>query len=1043
MNRLFLLTFLLLISGSTVLSQSDWEDPNIIGINKMAPHSTLIPYQTLDQAIKGEMSKSPYYKFLNGNWKFKWSVVPEERPVEFYLPGYNDNEWKEIPVPSNWELQGYGIPIYVNQPYAWTYDPKPPFVPHDNNPVGSYKTTFNIPKDWKGREIILHFGAVKSAMYVWINGEKVGYSQGSKLPAEFNITKYIRKGTNSLAVEVYRWSDGSYLECQDFWRISGIERDVYLWSTPKVHIYDFFVHASLDENYKDGSLKTDIKIQNFAKADKKDYSVNIKLYNADNELVTAITKDFKNDKEITDLSLEAEVKNPHTWTAETPYLYTLVLELKKGNSTLEYESHKIGFRNVEMKNSQLMVNGIPILIKGVNRHEHDEFNGHVVSRESMEKEMGLLKQYNINAVRTCHYPDDPYWYQLCDKYGIYLFDEANIESHGMGYHPDRTLGNKPEWEKAHLDRIQRMLERDKNHPSVIVWSMGNEAGDGVNFDTCSSWLHWRDPSRPVHYERALKRPTVDIFSPMYAGIGYIERYAKSDPYRPLILCEYAHSMGNSTGNLQDYWDVIEKYPALQGGFIWDWIDQGLAKYDESGTKYWAYGGDFGPEGTPSDGNFCLNGLINPDYSIHPALHEVKKVYQYIKIYPENIQQGKFNLINQYDFTNLNNYNLKWKVVGNGRTINQGLLGKIDLIPHDTMNIQVPLDDFEPAPGVEYFINFSLETTKKEPFKSVGFEVAKEQFFLAFPSFVNTRPVKRPVDPSYNYSKNKLIIKAGQFEIVFDTVSGQLVSLLLNEKEMLKDVVYPDFWRAPNDNDFGNRMEQRQAMWRNTGKNARLKKFAVSNSENGGVIITSEFALDDIRSGLTIVYSISGNGNIDVEMKYKPNIKGLQNMPRFGMLFVLKDADNLEYYGRGPHENYCDRNTSAFVGQYSGSITDQYFAYTRPQENGYKTDTRWLIIGDGNSGLFISAEEPISFSALHIPTEMLDPITRPNYKHTTDVKQLPETYLHIDMKQMGVGGDNSWGARPHEPYQIPAKEYEFKFTIKPWKKGDNGFGLWGN
>ena len=1044
MNRSFLFALIFLIGVSAAFSQNDWENPNIIGDNKLDPHTTLIPFQNIEQAIKGEIKLSPYYKSLNGNWKFSWSINPEERPVEFYLPDFNNSGWDEIPVPSNWEMQGYGIPIYVNQPYAWTYDPKPPYVPHDDNPVGSYKTTFKIPNDWKGREIILHFGAVKSAMYLWVNGQKVGYSQGSKLPAEFNITKYINKGINSLAVEVYRWSDGSYLECQDFWRISGIERDVYFWSPPLVHISDFFANASLDENYNKGKLVTDVKIQNFAKSDKKSYSLYLKLYNSENEIVTSLHKDFINDSEVVELLLETEIESPHKWTAETPYLYTLVLELKKENNVIEYESHKIGFRNVEMKNGQLTVNGIPILIKGVNRHEHDEFAGHVVSRENMEKEISLMKQYNINAVRTSHYPDDPYWYKLCDKYGIYLIDEANIESHGMGYNPDRTLGNKPEWEKAHLDRVIRMLERDKNHPSIIIWSMGNEAGDGVNFDTISSWLHWRDPSRPVHYERALKRPTVDIFSPMYAGINYIEWYAKSDPYRPLILCEYAHSMGNSTGNLQDYWDVIERHPSLQGGFIWDWIDQGLAKYDEAGTKYWAYGGDYGPEGTPSDGNFCLNGIINPDYSIHPAMHEVKKVYQYIKIYPEDIEQGNFNLINQYDFKNLNNFNLKWKIVGNGEMITEGSLGKIDLTPHDTIKIQVPFGDFEPVPGVEYFIDFSLQTTKEEPFIPLGFEVAKEQFPLAFIPFVNTRPAKLPNEPSLTYSDNKLIIKAGQqFEITFDTVSGHLISMKLNDSEILKEDVTPDFWRAPTDNDFGNRMDQRQAIWRNAAKNSKLKSFVVYNSENNNIVVESNYILDEVRSDLTIKYSISGNGNIDVEMNYMPGIKGLQNLPRFGMLFILENADNLEYYGRGPHENYCDRNTSSFIGKYTGSVTDQYYNYIRPQENGYKTDVRWMIIGDGNQGLFISSEDPISFSALHIPMPMLDQLTRPNYKHTIDVKQTSETYLHIDMKQMGVAGDNSWGARPHEPYQISPEEYEFKFTIKPWRMGYNGFDLWGN
>ncbi len=622
-----------------------------------------------------------------------------------------------------------------------------------------------------------------------------------------------------------------------------------------------------------------------------------------------------------------------------------------------------------------------------------------------------------------------------------LVDEANIESHGMGYHPDRTLGNKPEWENAHLDRVIRMVERDKNHPSIIIWSMGNEAGDGVNFDTISNWLHYRDTSRPVHYERALKRSIVDIYSPMYAGINYIENYAKLEPYRPLILCEYAHSMGNSTGNLQDYWDVIEKYPALQGGFIWDWIDQGLARYDENGTKYWVYGGDFGPEGTPSDGNFCLNGIINPDYSIHPALIEVKKVYQYINIYPEEEVQGKFNLINQYDFTNLSEYDLTWIIMGNGKIVKEGSLGQIDLMPHDTTTIQIPLDSFEPVSGVEYFVNFSLKTKKEEPFISEGFEVAKEQFPLIFIPSYNMSTSLSTAEVKYNYVENKLIVNTESVDITFDTVSGHLISMKVFGEEMIKEPVRPDFWRAPTDNDFGNRMEQRQSIWRKTGENTKLKNFVVYSSKTGNVIIESSFVLGDIRSDLLIKYDISSNGNIDVVMKFQPGIKGLQNLPRLGLLFVLNDADKLEYYGRGPHENYSDRNTSAFIGQYSGSVADQYFAYIRPQENGYKTDVRWLKIGDGESGLFITSDKPMSFSALHIPMYMLDQITRSNYKHTIDVKQLPETYLHIDMKQMGVAGDNSWGARPHSQYQVPVKNYEFMFTIKPFKSGYDGVDLW--
>lgn len=1041
MKKLILSLFSFLLFTSLLLAQFDWENPSIISQNKLDATSTSIPFQDLNRALNGEITNSVYYKSLNGNWKFMWSENPEKRPIDFFKSDFIDENWNTIPVPSNWELQGYGIPIYVNQPYEWTYNPKPPEIPHDYNPVGSYRTSFSIPSNWNSREIILHFGAVKSAMYLWINGEKVGYSQGSKLPAEFNITKYLKKGKNNLAVEVYRWSDGSYLECQDFWRISGIERDVYLWSASKVHINDFFAKASLDKNYENGIINTDIRIQNFTKADKKKYSVAIKLYDENNELLKSLSNDFSNDNEFIDLNLEIKIEKPNKWSAEIPYLYTLLIELKKGNKTIEFKSHKIGFRNVEIKNGQLMVNGIPILIKGVNRHEHDEFTGHVISRESMEKDIELLKQFNINAVRTCHYPDDPYWYQLCDKYGIYLVDEANIESHGMGYRPERTLGNNPDWENAHLDRVKRMVERDKNHPSVIIWSMGNEAGDGVNFDTVSNWLHFRDPSRPVHYERALKRPTVDIYSPMYPGINYIEYYAKSNPYRPLIMCEYAHSMGNSTGNLQDYWDVIEKYPTLQGGFIWDWVDQGLAKYDENGTKYWAYGGDYGPDGTPSDGNFCLNGIINPDRTIHPAMHEVKKVYQNIKIYPENINEFKFKLINQFDFTNLNKYEIKWFLMANGKVTEQGIIGNSDLNPHDTTLLQLPLSNYRFTPRVEYFVNFSLVTTNEEAFKPIGFELAKEQFQIKFLDFVDTRPLKRPKTVQYHFSGDKLIVEANLLDITFDTLSGYLISLKAEGKEMLKEPVQSNFWRAPTDNDFGNRMDQRQAMWRNAGKNAQLKQFSITEIENGKLRVSSAFNLTDVRSTLNITYEISENGIIEVIVNFKPGVKGLQNLPRLGLNFVLNDANEIEYYGRGPHENYNDRNTSAFIGNYESNVTDQYFAYIRPQENGYKTDTRWLILKNKDIGLFFTSNSTFSFSALHTPIQMLDQLTRANYKHTIDVKQLPETYLLIDMEQMGVGGDNSWGARPHKPYQISVEEYEFILTIKAWNSGENGFDLW--
>ena len=1037
-KTLFLWTIFLL---STLLyGQPVWENEQVVGINKLEPHVTMIPYENLTEALNGQAETSPYYQSLNGMWKFHWSKKPSERPKHFYKPDFDVSEWDEIAVPSNWELQGYGIPIYVNQPYEFA-DPRfpkftemkrpdPPHVPHEYNPVGSYRTTFQISEEWAGRRVILHFGAVKSAMFVWVNGQKVGYSQGSKLPAEFDVTPYLRKGKNTLAVEVYRWSDGSYLECQDFWRISGIERDVYLWTVPKTHIFDFFAKPQLDDNYQNGTLTTDIKIVNFTEPDRKQHSVTLQLFDKQNNEVVHVEKAFDNNRKEQVITLKSLVKNPLKWTAETPHLYTMVLTLKKENKPIEMVSHKIGFRNVEMKNGQLLVNGVPVLFKGVNRHEHDEYTGHVISKELMLKDIELMKRHNINAVRTCHYPDDPYWYQLCDQYGIYLIDEANIESHGMGYRPSKTLGNNPKWKKAHMERARRMVERDKNHPSVIIWSMGNEAGDGVNFDTVSAWIHQRDPSRPVHYERALKRDIVDIYSPMYPSIDYIEKYAKTNPSRPLIMCEYAHSMGNSTGNLQDYWDVIEKYPALQGGFIWDWVDQGLAKYTSDSVKYWAYGGDFGPKNIPSDGNFCINGIINPDRTVHPAIYEVKKVYQYLKILPVDAEKGKFQIINEYDFTNLDQYELKWYLKGNGETVLEGTLGRLDVNPHDTVNVTLPLSCYSFKGDVEYFVDFSLVAAQDQPLIPKGFEVAKEQFFVTKPPVFQTLQFVKHDPVPYSIENKTLTATSGKITYRFSLKNGLLTSAMVNGQELLKTPVIPDFWRAPTDNDFGNRMPRRLGIWKDAGQHLKLNKITYQHADNGDLIITSDLSLTTVKSGLKLTYTLDDQGKLTIKLDFSPESEELPNLPRLGLLFVLNQADSLQYYGRGSFENYCDRNTAAFVDRYSGTVDQQYFAYIRPQENGYRTDTRSLTIGEGNNKLLFQASQTFSFSALHIPTQQLDPGLKKAQRHTIDVHPQKETYLHIDMKQMGVGGDDSWGARTHEPYLIPPQNYTFQFSMEP-------------
>ncbi len=1044
-KSLFLIGLLLMMNLNS-FSQADWEDPTIISRNKLATHVNVVPFETKEGARTRDFSDSPNYKLLNGKWKFNWVQNPEARAKDFYKTDYDAGDWRQIPVPYNWELLGYGTPIYVNQPYEWTTNPKPPEIPHDYNPVGSYIHEFTLPSAWKNKQVILHFGAVKSAFYLWINGEKVGYSQGSKLPAEFDITSYLNsKEPNKLAIEVYRWSDGSYLECQDFWRISGIERDVYLYASPKVAIYDFWAKASLDDALEDGKIQIETLIKDWDnKKSGKDYMLQCWLFDAEGNEIANKLLDFEIESGDTKVVSNLVIPKPKHWTAETPNLYKIVLGLKsKKGKDQQYLSTDIGFRNIEIKGGQLLVNGKAILFKGVNRHEHDEHKGHVISKESMIKDIELMKQNNINAVRTCHYPDDPFWYQLCNTYGIYLVDEANIESHGMGYHPDRTLGNNPLWEKAHLDRIERMVERDKNHPSIIMWSMGNEAGDGVNFVAASEWIKERDPSRPVHYERAGKRDHVDVYTPMYAGIAHIENYAKKEQSRPLILCEYAHAMGNSTGNLQDYWDVIEKYKHLQGGFIWDWVDQGLVKYDDFGTKYWAYGGDFGPEDTPSDGNFCINGLVNPDRTPHPGLIEVKKVYQNLKVEALDAQLGNFLITNEYDFIDLSAFILRWTLLENGRSIAEGQLDQLSTKAGETDSISISYGAFTYKDGHEYLINFSLVQKKAVAFLAEGFEVASEQLKVYYvPSKTRTNITRLP---ALEVSKNpfETVVKGQDFSLFFSPATGLLMQYTYKNTALLTSPLRPDFWRAPTDNDFGNRMDQRCGLWRTAADQMELLDFKIQPSNKGVVWIKATYNLPLVKSKLIISYQILGNGEVIVNMEFSKGIKGLPEIPRFGMKTSLKDGMNvLRYYGRGPHENYWDRNSSAYIGEYAGRVHEQYVPYIRPQENGYKTDSRWMMLTTPQgTGLFFKSDKPFSFSALHNPTEDFDQITKKNYQHTIDIKSRKETYLHIDYKQMGVGGDDSWWAKPHPQYRLEDDTYKFRFSFMPIKKGEHPFTKW--
>ncbi len=1019
---------------------ADLENPEMFDQGKLAPHATYIPYTSVEDFFTKDKSKSPYYKLLNGKWKFNWVKDPAERPAGFYEPDYDVSSWDEIPVPSNWEIQGYGVPLYFDEAYEWTKDPDPPKVPHHYNPTGSYRRSFTIPQNWKNRIVIIHFGAVKSAMYLWINGRKAGYSQGSKTPAEWDITPYLVPGENTVSVQVFRWSDGSYLECQDFWRISGIERDVYLYSTPLLHIKDFEVQSILDGNYENGKLRITVDISNdLPKKKAGEHFLKVRLYSGkERKLMLEGTRKFKpNKKDNIKLIFENEIPHVKKWTAETPDLYFVAIQLENKNSEeLEIVGCKTGFRTSEIKNGKFLINGKAVLIKGVNRHEHDPLTGHVISKESMLKDIRLFKENNINTVRTSHYPNDPYWYELCDEYGIYVIDEANIESHGMGF-GEKSLAKNPEWKKAHLDRIKRMVERDKNHPSVVIWSLGNEAGDGINFNSGYHWIHERDNSRPVHYEGTGEGPHTDIYCPMYARIEKMESYAKKEPERPLILCEYAHSMGNSTGNLQDYWDMINKYRILQGGSIWDWVDQGLLKTTENGTEYWAFGGDYGPESRPSDKNFLINGLVSPDRSAHPALYEVKKVYQNFSFVPENLQIGKIRVLNNNFFTGTTDYDFYWSIQANDKIVSEGKLSDVNIGPQNSMLVKIPALQKTMEPGVEYFLNFSVRLKHNKPLLSKGFEVAKEQFKLPFYRNAENLDHKDLPDLKWDQDNERLRIKGKDFDLVFNKVTGLVENYKYQDTDLIGKGPAPNFWRAATDNDFGFNMPEKMGIWKKDSENRTLENFVINSASSKTLNIMVEYRLPGTGADYFIEYVVFGNGEIIVRSSLQTDKKELPPLPRIGMSLSLpKQFKNVQWFGRGPFENYSDRKTAAHVGLYSSRVDELYFPYISPQENGNRTETRWITFtNDKGLGLMVTAMPYLSWSALPYTQEDLDRKSRGS-KHTFDLKKRPFISVNLDLQQMGLGGDNSWGAWPHKQYLIPGGEYHYQYRFSPINKGED-------
>ena len=1050
---LFLFCFLSHFSGWA--QRPDWQNEAVFGINKEVPRGTFFAYESIDQAIQGEPALSKYFLSLNGSWKFHWVPNPASVPEGFWLNGYDVEAWASIPVPANWQLHGYDYPIYINHQYAFAdprapiaemKEPDPPKVPGDYNPVGCYVTNFSVNPEWIDRRTVIRFGAVESAFSLWINGKKVGYSQESKTPAEFDISDFIHTGENRIAMQVFRWSDGSYLECQDFWRLSGITRDVELYSTPWTRIRDIDIRSGLVNRYQDGECVVKVSF-----GTKELNRIRTALYLFDGKEGLWKKEESLMIRQDTSISFVTRIKDIRPWSAENPKLYTFRIDLFDGEGQiLQSIPHEVGFRSSEIRNGQFLVNGQPVLLKGVNLHEHHPYKGHVMDREMMLRDLSLMKQHNINAIRTSHYPQPEYFYEYCNRYGFYVVDEANIESHGM-YYGERSLAKKPSWGPAHLDRIRRMVERDKNQPCVVIWSMGNEAGNGINFEEAYRWIKERDPSRPVQYERALQDWNTDLFVPMYMSIEGIRRYAESDPERPLILCEYAHSMGNSTGNLQDYWNVIESHPALQGGFIWDWVDQGLADTTASGEIYWAYGGDFGPPGTPSDGNFLFNGLVDPARQPHPALLEVKKVYQPVGFTLIDPKKALIGIQNKYFFRNLDGYTLEWQLALNGDIRQYADQVPIpEVPPGKTDTLYLPVE-WQEGQG-EWVLTLFLHQTNQEGLVPQHHVVASAAFILT--------PYMHPLpglagDEGIVHWKGEagsLVVRANEKTFRYSLSSGWLDHLSVPGDTLVDGPMLPCFWRAPNDNDYGYGMPETHAYWKSAPERLMLTSLSLHGGNGQGLefyygtasklVIAASYDLPEGKAKLDVKYEIDGMGTLFCEARIHAMDPELPDLPRFGMRWSFPGLNHeVLWYGRGPHENYCDRNSAAFPGVYSGSPFALYEAYPRPQENGYRTDVRRLSVWDRYKGyrkMNIHGTGPISFSALPYSMEQLDAGAQ-RAGHTFDLKETGKTYLHVDHRQMGVGGDDSWGARPHPRYRLENQSYHFGFFLEtgPSDKEEEG------
>ena len=1027
MKRQLLTCCLAMCSLATMAQHDEWKNPEINAVNRAPMHTNYFAYSSSEEAAKADKENSSNFMTLNGIWKFNWVKNADARPTDFYRTDYNDKGWGQMKVPGVWEMNGYGDPIYVNVGYAWRsqYKNNPPYVPIENNHVGSYRKEIIIPAEWSEKEIFAHFGSVTSNMYLWVNGKYVGYSEDSKLEAEFNLTKYLKPGKNLIAFQVFRWCDGTYLEDQDFFRYSGVGRNCYLYSRNKKYIQDIRVTPDLDSNYTNGTLNVALNLNGSG-------TVELNLTDPAGKSVATAQVNGNGQK-----SVVMDVSNPEKWTAETPNLYTLTATLKNGSNTLEVIPVKVGFRKIELKGGQILVNGQPVLFKGADRHEMDPDGGYVVSRERMLQDILRMKQLNINAVRTCHYPDDNLWYDLCDQYGIYVVAEANIESHGMGYGKE-TLAKNPSYKKAHMERNQRNVQRGYNHPSIIFWSLGNEAGYGPNFEQCYTWIKNEDKTRAVQYEQAGTNEFTDIFCPMYYDYDACKKYSEGNIDKPLIQCEYAHAMGNSQGGFKEYWDLIRKYPKYQGGYIWDCVDQSNHWKNKDGIDIYGYGGDFNKYDA-SDNNFNDNGLISPDRRPNPHAHEVGYFYQSIWTTPGDLSKGEIKVYNENFSRDLSAYYMEWQLLANGEVMQTGVVQDLNVAPQQTATLKLNPNTEKVCPCKELLLNVTYKLKAAETLMPTGSTVAYDQLTIR-PYTAKALELKNqkasnldivvPVikDNDHNY----LIVEGENFIIEFNKHNGYLSRYEADGMQLLNPgaQLTPNFWRAPTDNDYGAGLQHRYAVWKNPGLKLTSLKQSIENEQ---AIVQAEYEMKAVKGKLFLTYVINNEGAVKVTQKMEAGKEEkVSDMFRFGMQMQMPENFNeVEYYGRGPVENYADRNHSTLIGKYRQTVAEQFYPYIRPQETGTKTDLRWWrVLNISGNGLQFVGDAPFSASALNYSIESLDDGVQKDQRHSPEVAKAPFTNLCIDKVQMGLGCVNSWGTLPLEKYRVPYQDYEFSFILTP-------------